>query len=247
MPKIGKDDTMKILNVGTFQFSGKRPEELEDLAASFTLATFVVDKSGSVDGFSSLLIDCVKSAKKALEKSDKSDNLLLRVVYFDSNIREVHGFLPLADIDESLYDDLHPSGMTLLYDAVYEGIGSVLEYSRDLQEQEIDCNGICVIITDGYETAGSKMTPSSIKSQVADAIRAEDVIESINTILIGINAKDYSSYLDDFKNEAGLDQFVDAGDANPENIAKVAGFISQSVSSQSQSLGTGGASQSLTF
>ncbi|UCE66565.1 MAG: hypothetical protein JSU85_00700, partial [Candidatus Zixiibacteriota bacterium] len=55
------------------------------------------------------------------------------------------------------------------------------------------------------------------------------------------------AYLDDFKDKANLQQFVNAGNATPKTLAKLANFISKSISSQSQSLGTGGPSQSLSF
>jgi len=47
--------------------------------------------------------------------------------------------------------------------------------------------------------------------------------------------------------QAHLTQYVDAGDATPKKLAKLAQFVSQSIASQSQSLGTGAASQPLTF
>jgi len=53
--------------------------------------------------------------------------------------------------------------------------------------------------------------------------------------------------LEQFKNEAGIDQFVSIGEATPAKLAKLADFISRSISSTSQALGTGNASQPLTF
>jgi hypothetical protein len=53
--------------------------------------------------------------------------------------------------------------------------------------------------------------------------------------------------LEMFYNEAGLTQFVDVGDATDKHLAKVLNFVSQSVSSQSQALGSGVMSQSLQF
>ena len=47
--------------------------------------------------------------------------------------------------------------------------------------------------------------------------------------------------------EAGLSQFVDAGDATPQRLAKLAQFVSQSISLQSRALGSGAPSQPLTF
>jgi len=78
------------------------------------------------------------------------------------------------------------------------------------------------------------------------AIQGED-IESLLTILIGVNDNSYKSYLETFKDEANLSQYVSVGDATAQKLAKLAAFVSKSISSQSQSLGSGGASQLLTF
>src|SRR5438128_2007010 len=47
--------------------------------------------------------------------------------------------------------------------------------------------------------------------------------------------------------DAGFTQYVEIGDADPKTFAKLAQFVSKSISAQSQSLGTGGPSQSLVF
>jgi hypothetical protein len=55
------------------------------------------------------------------------------------------------------------------------------------------------------------------------------------------------SYLENFRINAGLDEYISIGDATAGKLAKLAQFVSQSVSSQSQALGTGGASQPVSF
>ena len=73
------------------------------------------------------------------------------------------------------------------------------------------------------------------------------------SILIGINdpkqpwGADVKKRLEEFHSEAGITEFIDAGDATEEKLAKISEFVSQSISSQSQALGTGGPSQSLAF
>jgi uncharacterized protein YegL len=247
MPKIGqKNEDMATMNVANsnFKFSGVRPDKLE--STEYTLVSIVVDKSGSVQGFRGDLVNTIKSVIDSCGKSPRAENLLVRVSFFNEQIEEIHGFLPLEDIDLSVYESLQPSGCTALFDATFESIGSVLRYSEDLQDQEMDVNGICVIITDGADN-DSTSTPGMIKKQIEDALNQETIIESVMTILVGINAANASSYLNRFQTEANLQQFVDAGDADVKTLAKLAKFVSQSISSQSQSLGTGGPSQSLSF
>ena len=104
-------------------------------------------------------------------------------------------------------------------------------------------NGIVFIITDGDDNS-SQATPNMIKKQVKQAVKGEE-IESLISILIGINVGYCTQYLDEFKQQAELDQYIDAGNVTKGKLAKLADFVSQSVSSQSQALGSGGASQNI--
>ena len=190
----------------------------------------------------------MKSIIKACNLLATNDQLLVRITTFNTNVTEVHGFKLLNMIDiENDYKDFQTHGLTALYDATEDSIQSTLHYANDLYDQEYDSNGIIVIITDGYDNASKLASTISIKEKLNNLITDEEKIESLNTILIGINSGTYSTDLQNFKDEAELTQYIDAGDATPENFAKVANFVSQSISSQSQHLGTGGASVSLTF
>ena len=69
----------------------------------------------------------------------------------------------------------------------------------------------------------------------------------MRTILVGVNAGHYGSALQRFQQDVGIDQYVDVADATAQRLAKLADFVSRSISAQSQSLGTGGPSQALNF
>ena len=69
----------------------------------------------------------------------------------------------------------------------------------------------------------------------------------INYRCSGINASSCQQELDEFKTLANLTQYVDVGEVSDQKLAKLAAFVSKSISSQSTSLGTGGASQPITF
>jgi len=68
------------------------------------------------------------------------------------------------------------------------------------------------------------------------------------TILVGVadentpTGKSMKVLLSEMAANAKIDQFVMIGDMNKHTFAKLAGFISQSVSSTSQALNTGGPS-----
>lgn len=247
MPKLMATDDMDVHNIpgpGTFQFSAVRPENLG--ATEYTLVTVVVDTTGSVRDFAGDLLKMVKNIVGACRKSPRADNLMLRLVTFNANVIEAHGFKPLNTIQENDYNDFNPTGMTALYDAAFSSIAATIQYAQTLVDQDFDVNGAVYIITDGADNV-SVSSPKRIAKQIDSIIKDETGIESLITVLVGVNASDCDSYLKRFKDEAGLTQYVNVGEASPQRLAKLAAFVSKSISSQSQALGTGAASQPLSF
>lgn len=246
MPRLMDDDkieTIKNSFTGSYNFSGVRPDRLDN--SEYTLVTIVVDITGSVSSFAVELLNTVKAIVEACKKSPKSDNLMIRLVTFNNSVYEEHGFKLLSMIKASDYKPFSPTGMTALHEATYESISSVLTYSQTLIAKDFSINGAIYIITDG-ENNLSGPTPAEIKKLLKNATKKE-VIESLITVLVGINAADCKVALDRFVKDAGLSQFVDVGDATPQRLAKLAGWVSKSISSQSQALGSGTASQPLKF
>lgn len=252
MPKLNKTNNMQNIQIagpGTFNFSAIR---LDDLGATeYTLVTIVVDITQSVDTFAKELLNCVKMIVEACRKSPRSENLLLRLLAFNTTLHEIHGFKPLSAIDPNDYKPFKPQGMTALYDASYSGVSATLEMANRLINQDFDVNGCVYIITDGMDNA-STMTPKTIADKISAALMQEE-IESLVTVLIGLIdpkaswANDVRRSLTTFEVEAGLSQFVDAGNATAQRLAKLAQFVSKSISTQSQSLGSGAPSQPLQF
>ena len=250
MPKLGQDTNMETHSIGgsTFQFSATKVGTLG--ATEYTLVAVVQDVSGSVSGFKREMEACLKEAVRGCQRSPRADNLMLRTVLFDDQVRELHGFKPLQDCNAGDYDGCIPDGgCTALHDAAYTAIKSLTEYGRKLSEQDFSVNAVVVVITDGQDNR-SKTTLSMVAQALQEA-RTSEALESIMPILVGVGVGGTGSqldqYLEDFKTPAGFQQYVGLADANEKTLAKLGGFISKSISSQSKSLGSGGASQSLTF
>jgi len=247
MPKLANMN-METHQIGgsNFKFSATR---IEDLGASeYTLAAIVVDVSGSVSPFRKEIEAALKEVVKACRRSPRADNMMLRVVLFDDKLSEVHGFRPLPDCNESDYDGCIPEGgMTALYDAAYDAVGSVIEYGKKLSENDFDVNAAVFVITDGEDNR-SKMTCNTVAKTLEKA-RKSEALESIMPVLIGVNTNqgNLTQYLTMFKDEAGFQQFVAIDSATEKQLAKLGGFISKSISSQSQALNSGGVSQSMIF
>jgi hypothetical protein len=246
MPIFNDDNAQSFKSGSGFHFSGI---DIKGLGASeYTLMGIACDTSSSVTDFAQEIEGCLISSIDSCQKSPRADNLLARLLTFASRVTEEHGFRPLMDCHLANYKGcIKPGGTTSLYDAATDLVDSLAAYGDQLSKQDYTANGIVIIITDGMDV-GSTKTVKSVKEAVARAKKKES-LESIRTILIGVNVTDpeVSRFLVAFKDDAGFDQYVEAKDASPKTLAKLAGFISKSVSSQSKSLGTGSASQPITF
>lgn len=221
----------------------------DDLGASeYTLALIVADISSSVIDFRDEIEACVKHIVEACRAAPRADNLMLRTVMFNTKVDEFHGFKPLMDCAPDDYSGcIQPGGMTALYDATHNGLESVISYGKTLVESDYDCNAIVVVVSDGMDNA-STYGPEQVKQVLSQAMKDEN-LESLVTILVGVNVTDptVSQYLKDFNDRAGFTQYVEVGDASGKTLARLANFVSKSISNQSQALGTGGASTPINF
>lgn len=238
-----KFDDQVTSRAGGFQFSHVRTESLG--APEYTLVTLVLDKTGSVTPFADALFKIKSTVVEACRKSPRADYLLLRVVEFNSRIEEVHGFELLSNIDPAQYTVPTCGGLTALTDATYAAVSGTRAFAQTLSEQDYLVNGLVVVVTDGDDNDSRNDTGTLAKE--LQAAMTSEVLESLRTVLVGVNAGQFSAELSKFKADAGLDQFVDVADATPQRLAKLFDFVSRSISAQSQALGTGGPSQALTF
>jgi uncharacterized protein YegL len=246
MPKLNDQTMEEQPNVGHFGFSAVRLDELG--ATEYTLATIVLDTSGSVYSFINQIEEALKECVKALQYSPRSDNLMLRVVKFDTNHTEIHGFKLLENCQLDDYTNcLQPGGATVLCDASVDSIEAVKNYAQQLNSNDVDVNGIVVVVTDGMDN-GSSLGEETVGNTKLSCVQ-EEALESVLSILVGVNVNDsyVKNYLDNFKDKGKFDQFVELDNAQAKTIARLGQFISKSISSQSQSLGTGGPSQTIDF
>lgn len=237
-------DAQKTLS--NFEFSGKKIDELG--ASEYTLSSIAVDVSSSVEGFRDDLVKAMTNIVGACEKNPRAENMLIRGTTFCQTLSEIHGFVPLEEIKTKDYEQyINPVGTTALYDATLDGLEATKKYGETLADMDYICNGIVFIVTDGAENASTVANPKKIRDIVAQ-IKMEEKLESVKSVLVGVGDEGLvRPFLENFQKDAGLDQFVWIGEATPAKLAKLAEFISQSISSQSQSLGSGAASQDITF
>lgn len=246
MPRLNDDNMEDFKNIGTFGYSATKIDELG--SSEYTLCNILVDASGSVMSFEAEMELALKETIRACQLSPRADSLMIRVIKFNSGFEEIHGFKLLEKINLDDYNNcLKCGGGTLLRDSIINATDAVTSYAQSLFSSDFKCNAINVVITDGDDTM-SKFGEDSVKESLIKATKSE-ALESLVSILVGVNVQDsiISSYLKKLKDAVGFTQYVELNDANAKTLAKLAEFVSKSISSQSQSLGTGGASVSLTF
>lgn len=240
---------VELLNTRSgYKFSATKLDSLG--ASEYTLVTLVVDISGSVlsfkTGLEAMLTTIFNTCND--KRNPRRENILYRVVTFNENISELHGFKLLKNIDiATAYNGvINPRGQTALFDAMDESLQALIKYSTLFRDYTL--NAITFWATDGQSNTG-RINSGNLKADAAmiakhiEDINKSEKLESLTTVLIGIttNNDDASldSYLSDVKDGANITQYVSIGKADNESLLKLGGFVSQSISSTSTALGTG--------
>jgi uncharacterized protein YegL len=229
-----------------YGYSATRLEELG--ATEYTIATIVADVSGSTSPFTFDMEAAITRIVQACKFSPRADNVLLRLVAFDDSLSELHGFKLLENCNLADYGGaLRSGGSTALYDATENAAASTTNYAHKLASGDFSANAILFVITDGMDNA-SRISAARVKEAFKEAVTSE-ALESIVSILIGVGVTDpqVGNYLRRFQLDAGFTQYVEIDNADAKTLARLAEFVSQSISAQSQALGTGGGSQQLVF
>jgi len=229
-----------------YGYSATRLDELG--ATEYTVVTIACDVSGSTAAFIFDMESAITRIVQACKSSPRADNLLLRLLAFDDTLSELHGFKLLESCNLADYGGiLHAGGSTALYDAAENAVSSTINYGQQLLSGDFSANAILFVITDGMDNA-SRLPAKKVKEALARGISGE-ALESLVSVLIGVNVQDPQAvkFLRQFQVEANFTQYVELDQADAKTLARLAEFVSRSISAQSQALGTGGASQSLVF
>ena len=245
---IFNDTSLDQINLPNSHY-GYSATRLEDLGATeYTVVTVACDVSGSTSAFTFDMESAITRIVQACKYSPRADNLLLRLVAFDDALAELHGFKLLENCNLADYGGvLRSGGSTALYDAAENAVASTVNYAQKLSAGDFSANAILFVITDGMDNA-SKVSAKKVKEALSRAVTSE-ALESVVSLLIGVNVQDPEAgrYLRQFHSAAGFTRYVELDKADAQTLARLAEFVSQSISAQSQALGTGGPSQSLVF
>jgi len=235
------------LQSGSYGYSRTK---IDDLGSSeYTIVNIVVDVSGSTGHFRSDMERALQEVISACSHSPRADSLLIRLSLFSDGVQEFHGYKLLSNCNQADYVGClgQGGGSTALYDATCDAVDALNDYAGVLYASDFRANGIIIVITDGDDN-NSKYTVSNVKTKLSDITR-EEKLESLVSILIGVNIHDphMQNCLKNYHTSAGIREYIEINNASAGSLAKLAQFVSRSIAAQSQALGTGGASQPITF
>lgn len=209
-------------------------------ASGYSIGTILIDNSPSIMDFKDELERCLKDCVRACRKSTRADNLILRVVLFDRFVYEVHQAKYLKDINLDEYTGiLQPRGKTALRDGFVDCLKVKQNLARDLDlNHDKDVNGALYVITDGWDNC-SKVSLAETVQAYKETFMSES-LETLTTVLIQVNDQNpiIRKRLEEFRTALGI-KYKRLEDTDPDSLAKLANFISQSLSSVAQSVGTG--------
>lgn len=228
---------------GNFGFTGRGLTGLTENA--YFGAKVVLDLTGSIGNFAPELRQMLINIILGGRKGDYAYNLTMSASTFNSydGIQQLFDWQPSLDIDENGLPTFQPRGMTNLIDGSLHGVGSLEACGDDIIAKKRKFSGALYVVSDGEENNSLVTDPGQIKA-MAEAIRRSEKFGGLSMVLIGIKTSgDSLDALAAFKDAAGFDQYIDAGDASPAKIAHLGGIISKSISTHSQNVATGGASQ----
>lgn len=171
-----------------------------------------------------------------------------------------------SDLPATFSGQLGPQGSTALIEAGVNLADSIAEYGgRMVDDNDYLVNGGMFIMTDGLNNAGKfQATDGSDNHHLKEAmarIMSEEKLESFQAFLIAVGVQEAHKraalkqlaadcgftpipHPDPAKAKAGETvPFIDVVDVSADGLAKFAQWVSESISSTSQALGSGGPSQ----
>ena len=206
-------------------FANFNPEDIE-LDETIN-AVFIIDTSSSVAYYANELNLAFNDFTESMQKSHIADKLFVSVIEFNSNVDVTSGFRPVESIPQMDFTQ-RIGGATALYDAVLIALKNALEYRENLENSGVETKTMIYVITDGEDNM-SKNPPHTIKRMIDDLKSEERSAFSFTSVLFGVgDAANFSQAQTDM----GIQHLAQIGTSGDE-IKKMIGFISQSISSVS--------------
>lgn len=204
-------------------FANFNPEEIE--VDETINAVFVIDTSYSVSSYINELNQAFNDFTDSMQSSHIADKLFVSIIEFSEQVKVTSGFRPVASIPQMDFSK-RLGGWTSLYDATYTGLKNALDYRENLENSGVDTKTLLFIITDGEDNS-SKNSPQKVKTIIEKLQKEERSAFSFTSVLFGLG--DQANF-EKAQKEMGIEHLAQIGTSG-EEIKKMIGFISQSISS----------------
>jgi hypothetical protein len=199
---------MKYIEKDFKDFTGFDVSVLDSNFDMFTLVTFVVDTSKNILSYTKELEFLIKQFVNETKESRLAEQILLRVVLFNEKTKEIHGFLPLKNINNFLYNgEFIPKNGHSLNNAVFNSVYSSVECGKQVKEKigrDIKINSVVYVIT-GKPDLPIKRT-NAINKIMKNPF---DGVDSLFVYVFGIGKKDCYGELENFTEKNKLSSYVD--------------------------------------
>ena len=136
----------------------------EKIKNGITELVFILDRSGSMEGFED---DTIGGFNSTIEKQRAQDGkVYVSTVLFDNYSEVIHDRVDIAEIKPLTRKEYYVRGSTALLDAIggaIHHIGNVHKYAR---AEDVPEHTIFVITTDGMENASHRYSHADIKAKI---------------------------------------------------------------------------------
>ncbi len=211
-------------DLGSLVIAGAAGLAAEDIQAQdVTLVTLLVDASSSIADRG--LEASVREGQKALMEAfggSTDDGVLVAQWTFASEVRVLHGYVPVADAARLDAKNYRANGTTHLHDAVFDAMAANLAYAQTLRDAGTPVLSVVVVVTDG-EDVGSKRSAKTCAKLACDLVASEQFLLAF----VGVGSDV------DFKQTAAAMGFPDgsvlvAKDATPHALRQAFRMVSRS-------------------
>ncbi len=120
-------------------------EELR--SSSQTLLRLNIDRSGSMKGFTTAMVQALETVKESILASQAVNNIQISKTLFAETV-EPGGFTHAEKFDTSYSAG---SGCTKLYDSIIDSERRISQYKEDLKESGVYVNAVLCILSDGLD------------------------------------------------------------------------------------------------
>ena len=167
-----------------------------------TELVFIIDRSGSMNGFES---DTIGGFNSMIEKQKSGDGeVLVTTVLFNNKSARIHDRVSISKIQPMTKNEYQAMGCTALLDAVGSTITHIDSIHRYARKYDVPAHTIFVITTDGMENASHFFNASQVKEMITAKTEGSgwefiflganiDSVEAANSI--GIRSERAANYM----------------------------------------------------